>query len=63
MTAAETAGPATTPLAAFYDASGSADAPAIVFIHGTRLNRVAWERIAPHLLTNSSELIYSRDLL
>jgi pimeloyl-ACP methyl ester carboxylesterase len=51
VTAAETAGPAPTSLAAFYDVSGPADAPAIVFIHGTRLNRVAWEEIAPHLLT------------
>jgi pimeloyl-ACP methyl ester carboxylesterase len=37
-------------LAAWYDVAGAADAPTIVFVHGTRLNRVAWEVLAPHLL-------------
>jgi pimeloyl-ACP methyl ester carboxylesterase len=30
--------------------TGPADGPTIVFIHGTRLNRVAWSQVTPHLL-------------
>jgi pimeloyl-ACP methyl ester carboxylesterase len=37
-------------LAAHYDVVGPDGAPTIVFVHGTRLNRVAWELLVPYLL-------------
>lgn len=39
-------------LGAQYDVAGPAHAPAIVFVHGTRLNRVAWELLVPHLVAD-----------
>jgi pimeloyl-ACP methyl ester carboxylesterase len=37
-------------LATRYDVEGADGRPTIVFVHGTRLNRVAWTTVIPHLV-------------